>query len=50
MSESKLIENAIIEYLKYYYDYKIILKAEERLKKGEELYSIDEVKKDLNIK
>ena len=50
ISESKLIENAIIEYLKYYYDYKIILKAEERLKKGEELYSIDEVKKDLNIK
>ena len=33
ISESKLIENAIIEYLKYYYDYKIILKAEERLKK-----------------
>lgn len=50
ISESKLIENAIIEYLEDYYDYKIILKAEERLKKGEELYSIDEVKKDLNIK
>ncbi|WP_304331474.1 DUF6290 family protein [Brachyspira innocens] len=33
ISESKLIENAIIEYLEDYYDYKIILKAEERLKK-----------------
>ena len=50
ISENKLIENAIIEYLEDYYDYKIILKAEERLKKGEELYSSDEVKKDLNIK
>ena len=50
ISENKLIENAIIEYLEDYYDYKIILKAEEKLKKGEELYSIDEVKKDLNIK
>ena len=50
ISENKLIENAIIEYLEDYYDYKIILKAEERLKNGEEVYSIDEVKKDLNIK
>ena len=50
ISENKLIENAIIEYLKDYYDYKIILEAEDRLKNGEELYSIDEVKKDLNIK
>ena len=50
ISENKLIENAIIEYLEDYYDYKIILEAEERLKNGEELYSIDEVKKDLNIK
>ncbi|MEI0529572.1 DUF6290 family protein [Brachyspira intermedia] len=44
------MENAIIEYLEDYYDYKIILEAEERLKNGEEVYSIDEVKKDLNIK
>ena len=36
--------------LEDYYDYKIILEAEERLKNGEEVYSIDEVKKDLNIK
>lgn len=50
ISENKLIENAIIEYLEDYYDYKIILEAEERLKNGEEVYSIDEVKKDLNIK
>ena len=50
ISENKLIENAIIEYLEDYYDYKIILEAEDRLKNGEELYSIDEVKKDLNIK
>ncbi|MEI0685255.1 DUF6290 family protein [Brachyspira pilosicoli] len=50
MSENKLIENAIIEYLEDYYDYKIILEAEDILKNGEELYSIDEVKKDLNIK
>ena len=50
ISESELIENAIIEYLEDYYDYKIILEAEERLKNGEEVYSIDEVKKDLNIK
>ncbi len=50
ISESKLIENAIIEYLEDYYDHKIILEAEERLKNGEEVYSIDEVKKDLNIK
>ena len=50
ISESKLIENAIIEYLEDYYDYKIILEAEERLKNGEEVYSIDDVKKDLNIK
>lgn len=49
ISENKLIENAIIEYLEDYYDYKIILEAEERLKNGEEVYSIDEVKKDLNI-
>ena len=47
ISENKLIENAIIEYLEDYYDYKIILEAEERLKNGEEVYSIDEVKKDL---
>ncbi|WP_295296222.1 DUF6290 family protein [uncultured Brachyspira sp.] len=50
ISENKLIENAIIEYLEDYYDYKIILEAEDRLKNEEELYSIDEVKKDLNIK
>ena len=50
ISENKLIENAIIEYLEDYYDYKIILEAEERLKNGEEVYSIDDVKKDLNIK
>ena len=50
ISENKLIENAIIEYLEDYYDYKIILEAEERLKNGKEVYSIDEVKKDLNIK
>lgn len=50
ISENKLIENAIIEYLEDYYDYKIILEAEDILKNGEELYSIDEVKKDLNIK
>lgn len=50
ISENKLIENAIIEYLEDYYDYKIILEAEERLKNSEEVYSIDEVKKDLNIK
>ena len=50
ISENKLIENAIIEYLEDYYDYKIILEAEERLKNGEEVYSIDEVKKYLNIK
>ena len=50
ISENKLIENAIIEYLEDYYDYKIILEAEEILKNGEEVYSIDEVKKDLNIK
>lgn len=50
ISENELIENAIIEYLEDYYDYKIILEAEERLKNGEEVYSIDEVKKDLNIK
>lgn len=50
ISENKLIENSIIEYLEDYYDYKIILEAEDRLKNGEELYSIDEVKKDLNIK
>ena len=31
-------------------DYEIILEAEDRLKNIEELYSIDEVKKDLNIK
>ena len=49
ISENKLIENAIIEYLEDYYDYKIILEAEERLKNGEEVYSIYEVKKDLNI-
>ena len=36
--------------LEDYYDYKIILEAEERLKNGKEVYSIDEVKKDLNIK
>ncbi|MEI0621115.1 DUF6290 family protein [Brachyspira pilosicoli] len=50
ISENKLIENAVIEYLEDYYDYKIILEAEDILKNGEELYSIDEVKKDLNIK
>ncbi|WP_347292182.1 DUF6290 family protein [uncultured Brachyspira sp.] len=44
------MENAIIEYLEDYYDYKIILEAEYKLKNVEELYSIDEVKKDLNIK
>ena len=31
-------------------DYEIILEAEDKLKNVEELYSIDEVKKDLNIK
>lgn len=43
--KKKLIENAIIEYLEDYYDYKIILEAEDRLKNIEELYSIDEIKK-----
>ena len=38
ISENKLIENAIIEYLEDYYDYKIILEAEERLKNGEVLF------------
>lgn len=36
ISENELIENAIIEYLEDYYDYKIILEAEERLKNGED--------------
>ncbi|MEI0580941.1 hypothetical protein [Brachyspira pilosicoli] len=48
ISENKLIKYAIIKYLEDYY--KIILEAEDRLKGGEKLYSIDEVKKDLNIK
>ncbi|MEI0844548.1 hypothetical protein R4M06_11435 [Brachyspira pilosicoli] len=39
------MENAIIEYLEDYYDYKIILEAEYKLKNVEELYSIDEMKK-----
>ena len=43
--KKKLIENAIIEYLEDYYDYKIILEAEYKLKNVEELYSIDEMKK-----